>query len=324
VVQPGIVLDMLNDQLSGTGLRFGPEPATHLNCTLGGMIGNNSCGATAQRTGKVVDNVAELEMLLYDGTRFYAARPRMPSTPGSSGAATARPRSAGGYGGCGTTSASRSASGIPTFRAGYLANNRDSLLPEHGFDIAGLLVGSESTVVTVLRARLKLVPVVAATPRDLFFRYPHDGGSFAQAANRCIGIGKCRQHAYPGGAVMCPSYQVTGEEEHSTRGRARLLFEMLDGHGDSPVTGGWRSPAVRQALDLCLSCKGCKTDSPPTWTWPPIRRSSSPTTGRAASGAGRAATSHWAGCPPGPARPARCGWPAPRTPSCTRRYCAGH
>jgi Fe-S oxidoreductase len=99
-------------------------------------------------------------------------------------------------------------------------------------------------------------------PQDLFFRYPHDGGSFAQAANRCVGVGKCRHHDNQGGAVMCPSYQVTMEEEHSTRGRARLLFEMLDGHGDSPVTDGWRSDAVKDALDLCLACKGCKTDCP--------------------------------------------------------------
>src|SRR4051794_28053969 len=72
VVEPGIVLDSLNQQLAPTGLRFGPEPATHANCTLGGMIGNNSCGATAQRTGKVVDNIASLEVLLHDGTRFTA------------------------------------------------------------------------------------------------------------------------------------------------------------------------------------------------------------------------------------------------------------
>ena len=58
IVEPGIVLDVLNRKLEQTGLRFGPEPATHPNCTLGGMIGNNSCGATAQRTGKVVDNLA--------------------------------------------------------------------------------------------------------------------------------------------------------------------------------------------------------------------------------------------------------------------------
>ena len=61
---------------------------------------------------------------------------------------------------------------------------------------------------------------------------------------------------------MCPSDQVTQEEEHSTRGRARLLFEMMHGHDDSPVTDGWRSTAVRDALDLCLACKGCKTDCP--------------------------------------------------------------
>src|SRR4051795_1309455 len=71
VVEPGIVLDDLNRQLAPTGLRFGPEPATHPNCTLGGMIGNNSCGATAQRTGKVVDNIRRLEVLLPDGTRFW-------------------------------------------------------------------------------------------------------------------------------------------------------------------------------------------------------------------------------------------------------------
>ncbi|KDN74116.1 hypothetical protein DF19_42805, partial [Streptomyces olindensis] len=74
--------------------------------------------------------------------------------------------------------------------------------------------------------------------RDVHFRFPHDGGSFAEAANRCVGVGRCRQLTPEGGAVMCPSYQVTREEEHSTRGRARLLFEMLDGHGDSAIRDG--------------------------------------------------------------------------------------
>jgi Fe-S oxidoreductase len=61
---------------------------------------------------------------------------------------------------------------------------------------------------------------------------------------------------------MCPSYMVTREEEHSTRGRSRLLFEMLNGHRDGPITDGWRSKEVLQSLDLCLACKGCKTDCP--------------------------------------------------------------
>ncbi|TQE32238.1 FAD-binding oxidoreductase [Streptomyces ipomoeae] len=531
VVQPGIVLDELNRHLAPTGLRFGPEPATHMNCTLGGMIGNNSCGATAQRTGKVVDNIARLEVLLYDGTRFWCGE-----TDDEEYAEIER------HGDLRATlyrrlrtlrdtyadEIRRRYPDIPRRVSGY---NLDSLLPEHGFDIAGLLVGSESTLVTVLRAELELVPVIkertlvvlgfpgieraadavptilphepmalegvdsllvhdermkhlnptaltelpegsaflmaqfggdtveeadarahrmlaalhesehepevaflddpaheaelwqvreaglGATahvpdrpdtfegweysavpperlgaylrrlrglyeefgyqsdtgpslyghfgqgcvhtripfdlytadgvaayrrfmeraadlvaefggsfsgehgdgqsrgellprmfgpelveafgrlkaafdplnrmnpgkivapygldehlrlgadwapydPQDLHFRFPHDGGSFAEAANRCVGVGKCRQPTTEGGAVMCPSFQVTGEEEHSTRGRARLLFEMLDGHGDSAIRDGWRSHEVRDALDLCLACKGCKSDCP--------------------------------------------------------------
>ncbi|MEU4247954.1 FAD-binding and (Fe-S)-binding domain-containing protein [Amycolatopsis sp. NPDC026612] len=531
VVQPGIVLDDLNRQLADTGLRFGPEPATHMNCTLGGMIGNNSCGATAQRTGKVVDNIARLEVLTYDGTRFWCGETTDEEYAeierhGDKRAAIYRQlrRLRDEYG----DEVRRRYPDIPRRVSGY---NLDSLLPEHHFDIAGLLVGSESTLVTVLRAELELVPVLPertlvvlgypdiataadavpavlphepvalegvdhklirdqqikdmnpkalgelphgraflmvqfaagtheeaeqqahkmldalhgteheadveflddparehelwqvreaglgatahlpgrpdtfegwedsavapdrlgeylrkltalyeefgyagdtgpslyghfgqgcvhtripfdlysadgvatyrrfmeraadlvaelggsfsgehgdgqsrgellprmfgadlvtafgrlkavfdpgnrmnpgkvvapyrldenlrlgagwapADPQDLYFRFPDDGGSFAQAANRCVGVGRCRQHTTSGGQVMCPSYQVTGEEEHSTRGRARLLFEMLDGHGDSPVGDGWRSTDVREALDLCLACKGCKTDCP--------------------------------------------------------------
>ncbi len=534
VVEPGIVLDVLNNgHLKPYNLRFGPEPATHMNCTLGGMIGNNSCGATAQRTGKVVDNIAALEVLLYDGTRFwcgptsdeeYAAIERRGDQQARIYRRLRQLRDSH------QDQITAKYPDIPRRVSGY---NLDSLLPEHGFDVAGLLVGSESTLVTVLRAKLKLVPVLPerslvvlgypsvdraadavprileqrakpialegldhrlitdeqikhmnpqalselpkgtaflmvqfggdsrdevdraaqemldalhetehepdveffddparedelwavreaglgatahvpghrdtwegwedsavhpdrlgdylrglqklydefgysdetgpslyghfgqgcvhtripfdlystegvrkyrqfmeraadlvvrhggslsgehgdgqsrgelltrmfgddlvkafqelkhlfdpgnkmnpgkvvhpagldehlklggdwapATPQDLFFRFPHDGGSFAQAANRCVGVGKCRHHDNQGGAVMCPSYQVTMEEEHSTRGRARLLFEMLNGHGDSPVADGWRSGAVKDALDLCLACKGCKADCP--------------------------------------------------------------
>ena len=72
VVEPGIVLDELNTQLAPHQLMFGPKPATHDHCTLGGMIGNNSCGATAQAYGKTVDNVVRLEVLTYDGERFWA------------------------------------------------------------------------------------------------------------------------------------------------------------------------------------------------------------------------------------------------------------
>ncbi|WP_338875115.1 FAD-binding and (Fe-S)-binding domain-containing protein [Spirosoma sp. SC4-14] len=88
------------------------------------------------------------------------------------------------------------------------------------------------------------------------FKYPDDDGSFARATLRCVGVGKCRHHE---GGTMCPSYMVTREEEHATRGRARLLFEMLQGE---ELAEGWHSDKVKEALDLCLSCKGCLGDCP--------------------------------------------------------------
>jgi FAD/FMN-containing dehydrogenase/Fe-S oxidoreductase len=531
VVEPGIVLDELNRDLKLKGIRYGPEPATHPNCTLGGMIGNNSCGATAQRTGKVVDNVRRLEVLCYDGTRFWCGPTtddeyRQILAAGGRRAEIYRTlrQIAGEY----ADDIRKRYPDIPRRVSGY---NLDSLLPEKGFNVGAALVGSESTLVTVLHAELDLVPVVkkrtvvvlgyesvqkaadavpgvvesgpialegldhrlvhnqkikhihekaleglppgngwlmvqfggdtqeeadgrarsmldsigrslehddvrllddpevedrlwavreaglGATahvpghrdtwegwedsavgperlgdylrdlealyeefgfaddsmpalyghfgqgcvhtriPFDLYsdtgvaiykrfldraadlivsyggslsgehgdgqtrgtllvkmfgpelveafgrvkalldpedrmnpgkvvharppdtnlrlggewkpielgrlqFAFPEDGGSFVGAANRCVGVGKCRQTSNEGGAVMCPSYQVTLEEKHSTRGRSRLLFEMLNGHHDGPISDAWRSDEVHEALDLCLACKGCKTDCP--------------------------------------------------------------
>jgi FAD/FMN-containing dehydrogenase/Fe-S oxidoreductase len=94
-------------------------------------------------------------------------------------------------------------------------------------------------------------------PETRFSFEVDDHGSFAYAANRCVGVGECRRHDDK--KTMCPSYRVTKEEMHSTRGRARLLFEMLEG---DPLRDGWRSEAVKEALDLCLACKGCKGDCP--------------------------------------------------------------
>ncbi|HET6255246.1 MAG TPA: FAD-binding and (Fe-S)-binding domain-containing protein [Puia sp.] len=87
------------------------------------------------------------------------------------------------------------------------------------------------------------------------FHYPDDSKRFSRAMMRCVGIGECRRTKE---GTMCPSYRVTLEEEHSTRGRARLLFEMLMGD----VVKGWKDQKVKDALDLCLSCKGCKGDCP--------------------------------------------------------------
>lgn len=92
------------------------------------------------------------------------------------------------------------------------------------------------------------------------FQFPDDQGSFANAALRCVGVGKCRRGSgIVGDDVMCPSYMVTREEMHTTRGRAHLLWEMLQG---DVIHDGWRDEHVKEALDLCLSCKGCKGDCP--------------------------------------------------------------
>ncbi|MEV5598565.1 FAD-linked oxidase C-terminal domain-containing protein [Streptomyces sp. NPDC052496] len=525
VVEPGIVLDELNRLLAPHGLKFGPKPSTHSHCALGGMIGNNSCGASAQAYGKTADNVRRLEILTYDGLRCWVG----PTSEDAYEEAVAEGGRKGqlyeGLRSIATRYMADVRRGFPDIPRRVSGYNLDALLPEHGFNLARALVGSEGTLVTVLRAELELVPVqpaeamlvlgypdictaaddvprllkhgdptqleaidgrmaqlmreegayldslenfpegdswlllqfsgsstdevdsqcqalldgigrsqddasvafsddpgreqkmlkareaglgVTARPPDdretwegwedsavppdrlgdylrdlhtlfaefgydhaalyghfgqgcvhtrvpfdlksadgvadfraflfraadlvasyggslsgehgdgqargellprmfgerlvtafeevkgLFdpddrmnpgkvvhparvdehlrlgagwrpqsletrFAYPDDDRSFTQAVMRCVGVGNCRTQE---GGVMCPSYRATGEEEHSTRGRARLLFEMLGGHADSPVTDGWRSTEVRDALDLCLACKGCKSDCP--------------------------------------------------------------
>ncbi len=88
------------------------------------------------------------------------------------------------------------------------------------------------------------------------FKFPSDDGSLAKATLRCIGVGACRK---TDGGSMCPSYMVTREEEHSTRGRAHMLFELLQGE---LLSEGWRDEDVKKAFDLCLSCKACKSECP--------------------------------------------------------------
>ncbi|HEV2992260.1 MAG TPA: FAD-linked oxidase C-terminal domain-containing protein [Candidatus Angelobacter sp.] len=91
---------------------------------------------------------------------------------------------------------------------------------------------------------------------ETHFSFPEEHGSFAEATTRCVGVGKCRKDEQ---GTMCPSYMVTRDEMHSTRGRAHLLFEMLEG---DPMRGGWKNHHVKEALDLCLACKACKSECP--------------------------------------------------------------
>ncbi len=519
-VQPGVVLDWLREAAERHHLTFGPDPSTHNHCTLGGMIGNNSCGVHSVMAGKTDDNVEELDILLYDGTRLTVGAAseheieRFIREGGRQGEIYARLRALRDkY----ADEIRRRFPDIPRRVSGY---NLPWLLPERGFHVARALVGSESTCVTVLGATVRLVhspparsllvlgypdvytagdhipDAMAARPigceglddclvedmkkkklhpadvqllpdgggwllvefggqtkeesdaqarklmdalrgrkdapsmklfddpeeeriiwevrksglgatarvpgekdtwegwedsavppdkvgrylrelRQLFKKYGYecalyghfgqgcihtridfdlvtkegieryhsfineaadlvlslggslsgehgdgqsrgellpkmfgpelmqafrefksiwdpdwrmnpgklidaypavenlrlgtgynppelqthfafldDNGSFARVSTRCVGVGECRrQH----GGTMCPSYRATMEEEHSTRGRAHLLFEMLQG---DPLRDGWRDPHVREALDLCLACKGCKHDCP--------------------------------------------------------------
>ena len=109
-----------------------------------------------------------------------------------------------------------------------------------------------------ITSNLRLGPEYQPTEYGGHFAYKDDGGSFTQATRRCVGVGKCRRRDSDEG-VMCPSYMATGEERYSTRGRARLLFEMMRG---DPIADLWKSREVEEALDFCFACKGCKSDCP--------------------------------------------------------------
>jgi FAD/FMN-containing dehydrogenase/Fe-S oxidoreductase len=103
---------------------------------------------------------------------------------------------------------------------------------------------------------LRLGPTYDPPQFKTHFKFPDDQGSFAVATLRCVGVGKCR---HTEGGTMCPSFMALREEEHTTRGRARMLFELLQGE---VLKDNWRNEHVKEALDLCLACKGCKGDCP--------------------------------------------------------------
>src|ERR1700735_2822463 len=156
-VEPGIVLDALRVEAERGQLTFAPDPATHNRCTIGGLVGNNSCGVHALMGGKTVDNIESLDVLLYDGTRMKLG-------PMSEDALEAAIAEGGRTGAiyCGLKRIRDSYASlvrehfpdIPRRVSGY---NLDQLLPENGFHVARALVGSEGTCVTVLEAKLRLI-----------------------------------------------------------------------------------------------------------------------------------------------------------------------
>lgn len=157
VVDPGVICDSLKQQAEQHGLTFGPDPGTHSRCTLGGMIGNNSCGPHSMLAGKTVENVLELEILTSDGCRFWVG----PTTDEELESIIAGDdRRAEIY---------RELISIrdeykelirqryPNIKRRVSGYNLDQLLPENGFNVARALVGSEGTCVTVLQARVQLI-----------------------------------------------------------------------------------------------------------------------------------------------------------------------
>lgn len=521
VVEPGCVLDRLREEANRHGLTFGPDPATHTHCTLGGMSGNNSCGIHSQMSGRTSDNIHALEIVTYDGCRMRVGKTSDEELEQIIAEGGRRGEIYGKLKKLRDTYEEEIRKGYPKIPRRISGYNLDELLPENGFNVARALIGSEGTLVTILEIETDLVPnpkarslVVLGYPdiatagdhvteiaahhpiglegidnelieyyrikgknlrdlallpegnsfltvefggdskeesdqkaralmdalkskpdapsmklydkpkeereiwkvresalgatafipgkpdnwpgwedsavppervgpylrelRKLFERFGYDasvyghlgqgcihcripfelttaegienyrhfmdeatdlvlrfGGSlsgehgdgqsraeflpkmfgpvlmqamrefkeiwdpewmmnpgkvmepykvtenlrlgtsynprrtkthfhfaedehdFSRAALRCVGVGNCRREK--GEGVMCPSYMVTREEKDSTRGRARMLFEMLNG---SELEGGWKNEAVKDALDLCLSCKGCKQDCP--------------------------------------------------------------
>ncbi len=478
VVRPGLVLGRLREAVRPYGLTFGPDPSTYSRCTLGGMIGNNACGAHSVAWGTTADNVRSLEVVSYRGERLTLGRDGQGAPPGlldlvdrrlallRTGYPAGLPRRISGYaldallpergrdvvrsfvGSEGTlgvvteatvrlvplpaepvlvvlgyadeTAAADAAAGllplgpltvegmaadlvgtavgdlprggawlfcevdgedaaralvraadaldtavvrdpagqralwrvredaagtatrmpgggdawpgwedcaVPPARLGAYLRAFRALLAEHGlrgipyghfgdgcvhvridFDlwtekgvrdfrrfseaVAGLVVahgGSLSGEHGDGKARAELLPRMygdelvglfgevkdvwdpdgGLNPGMLVRPEPLDSGlrfgnlplvGVGREAARCVGVAKCRVAGPSSGpSVMCPSFRATGEEKHSTRGRARLLHEMALGE---VVTDGWRSEEVREALDLCLSCKGCRSDCP--------------------------------------------------------------
>lgn len=157
LVEPGVICDQLKTAAARHGLTFGPDPATHSRCTLGGMIGNNSCGAHSVMAGKTVENVERLEVLTYDGARFWVGPTDDAHYLEHLAAGGRRAEIVRGLKELAEKYGDDIRGGFPRIKRRVSGYNLDQLLPENGFNIARALVGVEGTCVTVLQAETLLV-----------------------------------------------------------------------------------------------------------------------------------------------------------------------
>lgn len=259
VVEPGIKLDVLNDHLAASGWMVGPKPSTHVSCTIGGMIGNNSCGSTAQAYGKMVDSVRALEILTYDGVHRWVGD--------ADDAEVERVIAAGGrvgelYGGLRSIISDYADDirsrypHIPRRVSGY---NLDSLLPENGFHLAKALVGSESTLITVTRAQIDLVRRPAASALVLF--------GFDDIAAAADAVPAVLEHEPA--ALEGLDHRLV-ELEHSRRLAEQALHQLPRGHGWLMVQmdghdqddADHRAKALIEALQKVADCDAAVLDDP--------------------------------------------------------------
>jgi FAD/FMN-containing dehydrogenase/Fe-S oxidoreductase len=265
-VQPGIVLDSLRAEANKWKLTYGPDPATHNHCTLGGMIGNNSCGIHALMAGKTEENIEELEVLTYDGLRLTVGATseqeltRIIAEGGRRGEIYRAMRDIRDrYG----DQVRKRYPDIPRRVSGY---NLNELLPENGFHVARALVGTESTCVTVLEAKVRLVynPPVRSL---LVLGYP----DVFSAADHVLEVLEAKpiglegldellidnmkaKGLHPRDVKLLPDgkgwllVEFGGESKDETDGKARKLMERLRGKGDAPSTKLFDDPAEEKLV----------------------------------------------------------------------------
>ncbi|PUA17702.1 FAD-binding and (Fe-S)-binding domain-containing protein [Glaciimonas sp. PCH181] len=167
-VEPGVICDQLNHAAAKLGLTFGPDPASHSRCTIGGMIGNNSCGAHSVMAGKTVENIERLEILTYDGERFWVGPTDDDTYAEHLQAGGRRAQIVAALKTLSEKYADDIRQGFPQIKRRVSGYNLDQLLPENGFNIARALVGVEGSCVSVLQAETLLVSNPAARTLVVF------------------------------------------------------------------------------------------------------------------------------------------------------------
>ena len=226
VVEPGIVLDRVREAAEVYHLTYAPDPATHSRCTLGGMIGNNSCGVHGLLGGKVVDNVESLDVVLYDGTRMTVGRTSESELDvlirggGRVGAIYARLRALR------DRYADRIREKFPRIPRRVSGYNLDELLAENGFNVARALVGSEGTCVSVVAATLNLA---SSPPHRVLTALAFDDPYLAgDAVPRALEFGPIGLEGFDGLLVefMLRKRLAVNDVKLLPRGGGFLLVEM--------------------------------------------------------------------------------------------------